>query len=117
MNKFVIDNTDLFYPDSFDLDELDFEIASTPKNYQLKGFKNINSVSDLVNTNLSNQGISCGIHYPIALPKLEAYKYLNQYNEKGFAWISDNSLLSLPISDTINLNEVIEVSEALINSI
>ena len=56
MNKFVIDNTDLFYPDSFDLDELDFEIASTPKNYQLKGFKNINSVSDLVNTNLSNQG-------------------------------------------------------------
>ena len=75
------------------------------------------NMRDELKTNLSNQGISCGIHYPIALPKLEAYKYLNQYNEKGFAWISDNSLLSLPISDTINLNEVIEVSEALINSI
>ena len=75
------------------------------------------NMRDKLKTNLSNQGISCGIHYPITLPKLEAYRYLNQHNEKGFAWISDNSLLSLPISDTINLNEVIEVSEALIKSV
>ncbi len=66
---------------------------------------------------LSNLGISCGIHYPIALPKLEAYKYLEQNNDKGFAWVSDGLLLSLPISDTIELDEVAKVSQALLNSI
>ena len=39
MNKFIIDDTNLFYPDTSELDELEFEIAVTPKNYKLNGFQ------------------------------------------------------------------------------
>ena len=56
MNKFIIDDTDLFYPDISELDELEFEIESTPKNYKLKGFQDLESICSLINTKLSNQG-------------------------------------------------------------
>ena len=56
MNKFIIDDTDLFYPDTSELDELEFEIASTPKNYKLKGFQDLETICSLVNKKLSNQG-------------------------------------------------------------
>ena len=56
MNKFIIDDTNLFYPDISELDDLEFEIASTPKNYQLKGFQDLESICSLINTKLSNQG-------------------------------------------------------------
>lgn len=56
MNEFKIDNTILLYPNSIDLKELDFEIISTPKKYHLKGFKNLDEICELINSNLSNQG-------------------------------------------------------------
>jgi len=56
MNKFRIDDTNLFYPDISELDELEFEITSTPKNYKLKGFQDLESICSLINTKLSNQG-------------------------------------------------------------
>ncbi len=56
MNKFRIDGTNLFYPDISELDELEFEIASTPKNYKLKGFQDLETICSLINTKLSNQG-------------------------------------------------------------
>ena len=56
MNKFRIDDTDLFYPDISELDELEFEITSTPKNYKLKGFQDLETICSLINTKLSNQG-------------------------------------------------------------
>ena len=56
MNKFRIDCTNLFYPDISELDELEFEIASTPKNYKLKGFQDLETICSLINTKLSNQG-------------------------------------------------------------
>ena len=56
MNKFRIDDTDLFYPDISKLDELEFEITSTPKNYKLKGFQDLETICSLINTKLSNQG-------------------------------------------------------------
>ena len=56
MNKFIIDDTNLFYPDISELDNLEFEIASTPKNYKLKGFQDIETICSLINTKLSNQG-------------------------------------------------------------
>lgn len=61
---------------------------------------------DLIKAELNKQGVDCGIHYPIALPKLKAYEYLNQYNEKGFAWESDKTLLSLPINEFITVDEI-----------
>jgi dTDP-4-amino-4,6-dideoxygalactose transaminase len=47
---------------------------------------------------LKDKGISAGIHYPIALPNLQAYKYLN-YSESDFPVASSyqDKLLSIPV--------------------
>ena len=54
---------------------------------------------------LKENSIETGIHYPIALPKLKAYNYLNQSKEDLFANKSDVELLSLPIGEHINQNQ------------
>jgi len=47
---------------------------------------------------LREKGISTGIHYPISLPNLKAYKYLNhKTNDFPVASFNQNKLLSLPI--------------------
>ena len=53
---------------------------------------------DALLEHLKNQGISAGIHYPIALPNLKAYRYLG-YKPSDFPVASayQNQLLSLPI--------------------
>ena len=51
------------------------------------------------------RGIQTGIHYRIALPKLEAYKGHGQANENGFAWKCGSSLLSLPIGEHISVQD------------
>lgn len=56
MNEFIIDDTKLFYPDASNLNDLEFEVASTPKNYKLKGFQDLETIYTLINTKLSNQG-------------------------------------------------------------
>lgn len=53
---------------------------------------------------LSTKSISTGIHYPIALPKLPAYRYLNQ-DDTPTANLIDDSLLSLPIGDHLELDD------------
>ena len=52
---------------------------------------------------LSKVNIETGIHYPIALPKLKAFHYLGQKNEKGFAWQHDDFLLSLPMGEHLDV--------------
>lgn len=51
---------------------------------------------------LAHEGIQTGIHYPKALSKLAAYKYLGQEKERMFANDADEKLLSLPIGDHID---------------
>jgi dTDP-4-amino-4,6-dideoxygalactose transaminase len=68
---------------------------------------------DSLQKSLKEEGIATGIHYPIALPKLKAFEYLNQSKEEGFAWTSDNTLLSLPIGDHLDVEDLIKVKEAL----
>mgnify|MGYP000247518603 CR=1 FL=1 len=55
---------------------------------------------------LKQSGIQTGIHYPIALPKLPAFKYLGQAEEIGFSWNSDHELLSLPIDSSIDSKDI-----------
>ena len=55
---------------------------------------------------LNENGIATGIHYPIALPKLKAYNYLNQAKESFFANKSDGELLSLPIGEHLENSEI-----------
>lgn len=61
---------------------------------------------------LKARGIDTGVHYPIALPKLEAYDYLGQGAEDMFANRSDATLLSLPIGDHLEIRDVREVAGA-----
>jgi len=61
---------------------------------------------DLLKKALADQDIQTGIHYPIALPKLPAYHYLNQDFSSFFACQSDTQLLSLPIGEHLQETEI-----------
>ena len=59
---------------------------------------------------LYDHGVETGIHYPTALPKLEAYEYVNQKKEDIFSNRSDESLLSLPIGEHITFEQVYQIA-------
>lgn len=62
---------------------------------------------------LMEHAIQTGIHYPISLPKLAAYDYLNKA-EAGFnANEFDAQLLSLPIGEHLGLEDAQEVVHAI----
>ena len=67
---------------------------------------------DAVAAFLKARGVDTGVHYPIALPKLEAYGYLGQADEDMFANRSDTTLLSLPIGDHLSVGDVRQVAGA-----
>jgi dTDP-4-amino-4,6-dideoxygalactose transaminase len=54
---------------------------------------------------LAEREIQTGIHYPIALPKLQAYDYLGQGDDDFFANRSDVTLLSLPIGEHLSVED------------
>jgi len=58
---------------------------------------------------LNNSGIQTGVHYPISLPKLQAYEYLGQKNDNMLANKFDKSLLSLPIGEHLNKQDLDKV--------
>lgn len=62
---------------------------------------------DALKSYLSKKGIESGIHYPIALPNLSAYKYLN-YSSSDFPISSKYSteILSLPIYPEIKKEQI-----------
>lgn len=60
---------------------------------------------------LKERAIQTGVHYPIALPKLEAYAYLGQQHEDMFANRSDATLLSLPIGDHLQVADATFVAD------
>ena len=55
---------------------------------------------------LQSKDIQTGIHYPIALPKLQAYHYLAQQDEDFFANHHDGELLSLPIGEHMDEHSI-----------
>ncbi|MFA5879135.1 MAG: DegT/DnrJ/EryC1/StrS family aminotransferase [Candidatus Margulisiibacteriota bacterium] len=55
---------------------------------------------------LRNNDIETGIHYPISLPKLPAYKYLHQDKELMLANKFDEELLSLPIGEHLTKKDL-----------
>ena len=64
---------------------------------------------------LKENNVQTGIHYPISLPKLKAYKYLKQADENFFANRSDNKLLSLPIGEHIKKKDITFISKIINN--
>jgi dTDP-4-amino-4,6-dideoxygalactose transaminase len=67
---------------------------------------------DALAVHLSARGIQTGIHYPIALPKLQAYASLGQAGEDLFVNRSDAHLLSLPIGEHMTTADADEVVHA-----
>jgi dTDP-4-amino-4,6-dideoxygalactose transaminase len=61
---------------------------------------------DFIKEKLHTIGIQTGIHYPISLNKLNAYKYLNQMNDCEFASNSSSLLLSLPIGEHLEVRSL-----------
>lgn len=62
---------------------------------------------------LANKGIQTGVHYPISLPKLKAYDYTNQACEDLYANKTDTALLSLPIGEHLNEQDLAVVVAAI----
>jgi dTDP-4-amino-4,6-dideoxygalactose transaminase len=52
------------------------------------------------------QGIETGIHYPISLPKLQAYEYLDNRSDSFYANKFDKNLLSLPIGEHLTQKDI-----------
>jgi dTDP-4-amino-4,6-dideoxygalactose transaminase len=68
---------------------------------------------DLLQSFLKKNNIQTGIHYPISLPKLKAYEYKDQAKENFFANKIDSELLSLPIGEHLNLDDLTNVKLAI----
>lgn len=66
---------------------------------------------------LKEQGIATGVHYPIALPRLHAYAYLEQCSEGLAANAMGGELLSLPIGEHIGDGQVEYVARQVRNGI
>ncbi len=62
---------------------------------------------------LREKGIQTGIHYPIALPKLQAYSYMGKSDNNLKANQLDAELLSLPIGEHLEISQAEEVVSAL----
>lgn len=62
---------------------------------------------------LADEGVQSGIHYPISLPKLHAYSYVEQDNDDMFANQTDTKLLSLPIGEHLNIQDLEKVVTAI----
>jgi dTDP-4-amino-4,6-dideoxygalactose transaminase len=67
---------------------------------------------DALAAHLHARDIQTGIHYPIALPKLQAYAPLGQAGEDMFVNRSDAQLLSLPIGEHMTQADADEVVRA-----
>jgi len=62
---------------------------------------------------LAKNQIETGIHYPIALPKLQAYAYLHQNEEPMQANTLDDQLLSLPMGEHLSEADIKIVTAAI----
>lgn len=63
---------------------------------------------------LKAKGISTGIHYPIALPNLKAYEYLNHSNDEfPEATKASQEILSLPMFPELEASQIKYVSESI----
>ena len=62
---------------------------------------------------LTSCGIQTGIHYPIALPKLQAYNYIGQADEAMFCNQIYTELLSLPMGEHLNISQIKKIIEVI----
>lgn len=61
---------------------------------------------DMVKAELEKNNIQVGIHYPVALPSLKAYNYLEEDYSEYKACNEDKYLLSLPIGEHLTKEDI-----------
>ncbi|RAJ93626.1 DegT/DnrJ/EryC1/StrS family aminotransferase [Aliidiomarina maris] len=89
--------------------ELPFRSSNVTQVYHLFVIKT--EYRDDLKAYLLQNGIESGIHYPIALPKLEAYRYM-ECSTCPVACSIDSTLLSLPIGDHMTIGDADKVVNA-----
>lgn len=62
---------------------------------------------------LGKNKIASGIHYPIALSRLKAYKYLGQAEENFVSHEVDKKIVSIPIGDHLTTDDAMHVSRVI----
>ncbi len=103
-NKYLKD-TDLITP---------YEMNDVKAVYHLYVVRVKKEIRTKLQDYLKAQGISTGIHYPIALPNLKAYSYLEkQNNEFQEATKASQEILSLPMFAEFTANQIQYVSESI----
>ena len=93
---------------------LPFEIPEVYAVYHLYVVRIKNEKRKQFQEYLKANGVATGIHYPIALPYLKAYAYLN-HNEKDFpeATAASHEVLSLPMYPELTEEQI----DIIVNSI
>ncbi|MFX0135265.1 MAG: DegT/DnrJ/EryC1/StrS family aminotransferase [Candidatus Hodarchaeota archaeon] len=90
------------------------EIDNVKSVYHLYVVRVKNNTRQRLQEHLKSKGISTGIHYPIALPNLKAYSYLN-YRENDFpeATNASQEILSLPMFPELEENQIQYITETI----
>jgi len=70
---------------------------------------------DQLINHLNSNGISTGIHYPTALPKLKAYRYIKQDINNMVCNNIDSQILSLPMGEHLEEEEASYVADIINN--
>lgn len=68
---------------------------------------------DRLKAKLSDAGIGTGIHYPVALPQQKAYRHLDSICDDYYACKSADMLLSLPMGEHLEIQDVEKVVETI----
>lgn len=66
---------------------------------------------------LRDRGVETGVHYPVALPRLTAYRGHPQHDEPFFARTAAGQVLSLPMGPHLSDEEVAKVIDAIADSL
>lgn len=90
------------------------EIDDVKAVYHLYVVRVKNGLRQKLQDHLKSKGISSGIHYPIALPNLIAYEYLN-HSENDFpeATKASQEILSLPMYPELQKNQIKYTAETI----
>ena len=87
--------------------ETPVEAAEVKSVYHLYVIRVKNGLRSQLQQHLKNMGVSTGIHYPIALPALSAYSYLNHRDGDFPTAISaSKEILSLPMFPELNEEQI-----------
>ncbi|NIQ13814.1 MAG: aminotransferase class I/II-fold pyridoxal phosphate-dependent enzyme [Candidatus Dadabacteria bacterium] len=90
------------------------EIDNVKAVYHLYVVRVKNGLRQKIQDHLKSKGIATGIHYPIALPNLNAYAYLNhKFDDFPEATKASHEILSLPMFPELKENGILVICDSI----